>query len=166
MAEQKQSLFNLSHELRNLLENFDQIDDDANAAAIEEIKGLLSSKTDAVAEYHRVLKYEIDIAKAELDRIKAIYERRQKRLARYQEYILTCMDALQESKLKGELSSVTVRKPSRAVEIYDEKKLPINFVFSETVTKVDKAGIKEALKNGEIIDGAKLVDGKRGLTIK
>lgn len=161
----KKSLFQISTKLKDLFESsFD------NDEQTEEIKKFLQSelvqKTDSVAAYSRHLKYKIDVAKAEIERMKKILDQNKRKFEKYQEYVLFCMDIMQESSIEGDTSKISIRKPSQVVNVIDEKKIPINFFMQETTTKLDKLSLKEALKNGAEIAGAKLVDGKRTLTVK
>lgn len=62
---------------------------------------------------------------------------------------------LNGEKVKGKEYAISWRKSS-AVEIMDESKIPAEFHIPQP-DKIDKAGLKNALKSGEV-DGAKLVE--------
>ena len=47
---------------------------------------------------------------------------------------------------------------SQSVEVSDVEALPEEFVVTETTSRPDKAKLKEALKLGEIIEGARLIE--------
>lgn len=49
---------------------------------------------------------------------------------------------------------------STAVEIYDEKLIDKKFIKIETKEKISKTDIKNALKAGEEVQGARLVENK------
>ena len=48
-------------------------------------------------------------------------------------------------------------RKSEQVEILAQEQIPIEFTTVTTTTKIDKAKIKKALKNGTEIDGAKII---------
>lgn len=62
---------------------------------------------------------------------------------------------LNGEKVKGKEYAISWRKSS-AVEIMDESKIPAEYHIPQP-DKIDKAGLKNALKSGEV-DGAKLVE--------
>lgn len=66
-------------------------------------------------------------------------------------------NVLESTPFESARAKITFRK-STAVNITDESKLADAFKKSETVVKIDKKAIGEALKLGEIVDGAELVE--------
>ena len=168
MKENK-SLFNISLELKNVLENSydrEDISETEQKQILETITGELKNKADSVAAYARKLKTDINNAKEELDRIKKILEQRKNKAERFNDYIVTCMDVMQESSIEGDTSKIVLRKPSKVVTITDEKQIPAQYLIEQTTVKIDKLSIKEMLKNGHEVQGATLEDGKRSVTFK
>ena len=55
-------------------------------------------------------------------------------------------------------------RKSEVVEVYDETKIPKEFIKVETKETPMKAEIKKAIKNGAIVEGATVVT-KNNLTI-
>lgn len=82
------------------------------------------------------------------------------------QYIIKAMQTTERTKLNAGLHTLTVRKPSKSVNIVDIDALPTEFVKYETLVKADKNLIAEKLKLGEKIEGAELVLGKPSLLIK
>ena len=82
------------------------------------------------------------------------------------EYLRTNMIASGISSIKCELFSITLRKSSKIVDIYDANSLPDDYVNVSTTISPDKNAISKALKDGAEIDGAKLIDGNQALIIK
>ena len=74
------------------------------------------------------------------------------------------MDSLQYTEVKSPEVTLRFRKSS-SVEITDSESLPEQFLRTKTVVEPDKAAIKNALKAGEKIQGAQLVE-SRNLQIK
>lgn len=80
-------------------------------------------------------------------------------------YLMTkAMDSLQYTEVKSPEVTLSFRKSS-SVEITDSDALPEQFLRTKTVVEPDKAAIKNALKAGEKIQGAQLVE-SRNLQIK
>ena len=156
------SLYEISANLRELFERSFESEDDQDFKA--ELEQELTGKTDSVAAYYRKMQADILNAENEKKRINDILTVRKNKLTRYKEYIYNCLDLLQVNSIEGDNSKLSFRKGVAKLSILDEKKIPINFI--KTVNSIDKAMLKEALKNGEIIDGAKLIDGDKSLIIK
>jgi len=89
---------------------------------------------------------------------------RENAIERLKDYAYKAMQHMGKDKITGEMGSISIRKPSQVVQIDDESKIPNEFVFF--AKSIEKAKLKEALKHGEIIEGARLVDGSRSITIK
>ena len=72
-------------------------------------------------------------------------------------------EALHKYKFETPRTKLSYRK-SEVVEVYDESKLPKEFIKVETKTSPMKAEIKKAIKNGIVVEGATVVT-KNNLTI-
>lgn len=70
------------------------------------------------------------------------------------------------SKIESDTGAFTasVRKSS-AVEIFDEAQIPAEFMREVVLIKPDKTAIKEAIKSGQEVDGAK-IETRQNLQIK
>ena len=68
--------------------------------------------------------------------------------------------------MKAGLHQVTVRAPSKSVEITDINAIPPDFVEYETTIKPDKLAIKHQIEAGIDIPGAQIKIGKPSLIIK
>lgn len=75
----------------------------------------------------------------------------------------TLLRELNGEKMKETEFTISYRK-SESVEIQDEGLLPMDYLI-EQPAKIDKAGIKEALKSGKEVAGAVLVE-KQNIQIK
>jgi hypothetical protein len=100
-----------------------------------------------------------------------------KRLQSMKKSIVSKQDALKEylrynmaengiTSIKCPVFSVSLRKALKVVDITDIDLIPDEYVNVVTTITPDKKLIAKALKDGVEIKGAKLVDGKQGLTIK
>ena len=85
---------------------------------------------------------------------------------RMKEYLRYNMEQTGISKIKHPLFSITLGKPSKQVSIIEESFLPDDYVTIKTEIKPDKRKILAALKTGEEVPGAELVESKSKLIIK
>lgn len=79
-------------------------------------------------------------------------------------YMRDSMVAAGVHKVETDTCRVSLRKPSRHLEVLDESAVPERFVV--TKTSIDKRGATAALKAGEDVPGCALVDGDWGLAVK
>lgn len=103
---------------------------------------------------YKALAEAADVRIKEMQRIKKTAENIEKRL---KERLLQAMMVMEVDKMEIGLRKLSFRN-STAVSITDETHIPAEYIIVET--KVDKMKIKDALKNGEIIPGAELVNNR------
>jgi len=91
--------------------------------------------------------------------IKRLQERR-KQLAKTQDMLKDRLTgAMQEfgiTEMKGKTIKLSFRK-SESVDVYNVDALPEEFKRTKVTVEPDKIAIKEALKNGEVVEGATLL---------
>lgn len=116
-----------------------------------------------------ICKNELAMVAALKDEAKNLTERAkatENRIASMKEYIALSLDAAGKKTLKAGIHQVTVRAPSKSVEITDANALPTDFVEYETTIKPDKLAIKHQLEAGIEVPGALIRLGKPSLIIK
>ena len=168
------NIYEIGQELQTLNElYFEAIDEETgeikNADILgefeKELQVQLATKGAGIIRAYRNTEALIDGTKAEIERLtkaKKVLENRNKQ---FKEWVLRNMEVMGIKKIETELGTLSIRKSSGAVEIYDEKLLDEKF-FIEKVTKgISKTLIGDALSAGEEVQGAKLVF-KNSLTIK
>lgn len=89
----------------------------------------------------------------EIQRLQGIRKRSEKIQERLKVALLTAMEVYGMEKVKLDTHSLSKRKAT-SVMIDDESRIPDNFI--KVSTSFDKAGIKAALKAGEVVEGAHL----------
>lgn len=103
---------------------------------------------------------------AELKRLEQLKQQCEKNSETLKEYLRENMQVMKRDKMDLGIFKVTLKAPSKAVEIVDEKKIPSQFwVTVPEQRKIDKASLAAELKLHPI-EGAQLVDGKRALLIR
>ena len=120
--------------------------------AMNELKMAREEKIEQMLLYHKNLRAEAEALKTEEKMFTARRRVAENRAEGVKNYVL---GILHGEKFKTAKVEVTSRK-SKRVEIVDESLLPE--IFKSYETKIDKAGIKAAMKDGDV-PGAELVEG-------
>ena len=160
------NLYEYAEQYREALTNLESqgFDEEVIKDSLSVLSGELEDKGRAVAAF--ILNKDADIEalkshKADIDaKIKALTSRNEW----LKNYLRSNMEACGISKIESPLFKISLRKPSKVVQIENEDSLPSEFIKTTTAPK--KADIAKALKAGEEVSGARLIDGKAGITIK
>jgi hypothetical protein len=163
------SLYKISEDFRNLMMQIDECEgeiDEQKEVLLVQLACALDSKVDCCVEWLRKLEAEAEEASQRVKELKQIEDQKEKAIESYKLYLSRCMKMISKDKLKGSLHSMTLRKPSKKVEITDENKIPMQFVAVKEVVSISKTAIKKALDAGETVEGAQLVDGVESLICK
>lgn len=146
------NLYEINHEILNC------VDDDGEIIDIDRLNELnleFNTKVGNIARWIVNLDAEINAYKERKNLFASrqkVAENKKERLKKY------LSEVLNGRKWQDNDVRITWRK-SQSVDIFgDPKDLPPHFVVAETTYKPDKTKIKEVLKEGEIIDGCRLVE--------
>lgn len=113
---------------------------------------------DKVESYCKVIKQlqnDVEMFKAEIDRLTARKKTTERGIDRMKNALLAFLQLSGQDKVKAGTFAVSTAT-TQAVQITDEGAIPRNYLV-EQPPKIDKIGIKNALKAGEEISGAELV---------
>ena len=150
--------YELTKEQIALLSMMDETDDaDTLKSLFDELQGATENKLEAMAHIRTELKADEAKLKAEIERLQAKKKTVSNNINNIDERIIWFLGEMQISKIKTPLYNFSVSKTAGALKIIDEDKIPVKFTYIETETKIKKDELKEALKNGEVIDGVELV---------
>lgn len=153
------NLLNMELELKALLES-----DEFNLEQVDLLNHLITEKTDSMVEFRRSLESHIELLGQYLGEIKLRKDRIEKKIEQIDDYVLTVMNINHRDEFRGNLTTIKKRKPSLSVEIFDETLIPIEFIkVPEPKPTIMKAELAKVLKQGEVIEGARLVEGKPSL---
>lgn len=142
-------------ELQNIADN-DELDDEILRDTFEGLDGAFEDKADQWARFIKDEEAEIDAIDNEIERLKAKKERKKNTVDKMRLNLSGYMRAANKTKFKTVLYNFGFRK-SQAVEIVNEEDLP-EWALIPQPAKVSKTEIKEHLKAGETVPGAKLVE--------
>ena len=162
----KISLYEISSEVKALHELL-VMDDGELTEEIEklseEIFSQLSTKVDSIVYVVNSLEDEIEAADKAIKRFQTFKSARKNAIERIKNFCETSMENMEQKKITGEFTSISVSKPRQVVDVHDVDSLPIGYF--ETEIKPKKKEIGQALKDGEKVDGARLVEGKKSVRL-
>ncbi len=156
-------LYELTNELEqayDLLMNAadeDGVVPDDIKAVFDKVHTMFNDKVTGIALMIKRLESNINDCKKEEDRIKNMRKSMEKKIEYLKDYIINNMQAVGKKKVETISAKVCLTK-SEAVNLLDEEKIDNKFKVEETTIKIDKKAIKEAIKNGEQVEGAELVE--------
>lgn len=133
--------------------------------ALDGLGMMLADKVEAIGRWTINLAGTTDAIDAEIARLQARKKRMTNLQARLKEYVKLCMMKSDKAKLEFPAFAVRVQRNPPSVEVADEAKLPAKFIRIKQITEVDKKGLLDALKAGEQVPGAILVNDKTHLRI-
>lgn len=157
------SLYSIANDYAKLMD--EDFDPEFIADTLSGIEGMLEDK---VENCLAVIKNELAYAeslKAESNKLTERAKSSELRADRIKEYVAASLETAGKKSLKAGVHQVTVRAPSKSVEITDSDALPSEFVEYETIIKADKLAIKHQLAAGIDVPGAALKTGKPSLII-
>lgn len=163
------TLYELTEDYMNLLEMAEDPDTDPEAFAdtLEGIEGAIEDKADGYAKVIRTLEGDAAACDAESKRLrnkKIAIENNIKRMKAALQY---AMEATGKTKFKTPLFSFGIQKNPAAV-VMDEgyiENIPERFLIPQDPV-IDKKAIKEALKNGEDLEGLAHLEQSESLRIR
>lgn len=154
------ALYQLAAEFRQAAERLADLDlpPEVVADTLESISGDLDMKAQNVAMFAANLEATAkSIKQAEQD-MKKRREAIEKRALSLRAYMLRCMLDAGVRKIEGPYLRIAIRDNPAAVDVFDAEQLPAVFMRQPPppATEPDKAAIKEALKAGLDVPGARL----------
>lgn len=159
------SLYQLSSHYLEALEVLTDPEADLPAEVIndtlEAVGGELEDKAVNVAKFLRNMEataQAIKEAEAHMAKRRKALENRAKWM---KDYIKANMEACGINKIECPYFKIAVQKNPGAVHIQNEATIPAEFKEQLISWKIDKTAIKEAIKNGDVVSGAELVNGTR-----
>lgn len=100
--------------------------------------------------------YEVDAIDNEIKRLKELKERREKAIDRMKQSVTNAMQLYGIEKVESSFLKLSFRK-SESVEVINDAQLLPEFTTTKVTTTPNKTAIKEAIKRGEVVEGAVLV---------
>ena len=142
-------------ELASLLET-DELTPELEAALLIN-QDQLQAKAGNYAKVIANIQSDSDAIDAEIKRLKAMKDTKDRAVNRLKEALREAMMVSGIDKIESPLFKLSLRR-SEAVEVDVVEALPNDFVNRKVVVTADKVSIKEAIKRGENITGARIVE--------
>jgi hypothetical protein len=117
----------------------------------------LQSKAGNYAKVIANIQSDLDSIEYEIKRLKAMKETKDRSISRLKEALRYAMLVSGIEKIESGLFKILLRR-SEAVEVDVLESLPNEFVNVKNVITADKIAIKEAIKRGEYVIGARIVE--------
>lgn len=111
----------------------------------------VETKVSNICAVIRNLQAETEMYKAEKDRLAAKQQATENGVKRLKESLLNYLQVTNQSKVKSGIFSVGIGSTEKVV-VTDERKIPKEFLI-EQQPKIDLAGLKKAIKEGEEFEG-------------
>ena len=165
------SLFNLTNQYLQLADTLAAGDFDADTVADTiEASGItddIKVKAQGLEYVARSAEAHLPAIDAEIGRLQALKAHRVKVAAGLRSYLLDNMLRMQSEKIDCPMFSISIRSNPPSVDVFDPLQLPISYMVTPLPPpdRPDKTMIKEALKAGKDVPGARLVQDQR-LSIK
>jgi hypothetical protein len=160
------SLFHLSQELITVFENIESTEQNQSELILK-LNEMLSTKVDNVVSFHKFVENHLDLIDSQIKELKERKETINNKLNRLNEYVLACLNSANKKEFTGSIYKIQKVKCPASVEIFDEDKIPLDYIkVPEPKPTIMKDEIKKALKAGEIIEGARLIENKETLKYK
>lgn len=163
-------LYEILDHLSALFESLEGLEDPEQRASCEaDIANYLLAeiqKVDNIANYLQFCHAQANFAAQEIKRQqerKALWEKRQEKL---EAHIKIVMDGAGKKKLEGRNNTILLRPCPASVEITDERAIPAEYLKTTVEETPDKKAIAVALKDGQLVDGARLVTDKKSVVLR
>ena len=156
------SIYELTDDFLNGIENellIDEetgeiLDGEALAKALDDIQMEIYQKIDNSACYAKNKRANAEAMKAEAKRLMERAKKEENKADAVENWIGINLSKLGEKKLETARNCISSRR-SESVEVYDEKLVPTDFI--EYKPSIKKADIKKAIKSGEEVAGARII---------
>lgn len=165
------TLFEIDRKIAEAIEKlFDSVDEETgevdagSAKELDELQEARNAKLDGCGAYIKNLDAEVEALKAEAKKLTERARIKQNRADRLREYVSMALTSAGQDKFESNRVVFSFRT-SQQVRITSEAELPEEYWKTKTEKSPDKDAIKKALKAGQEITGAELVN-NRNLQVK
>ncbi len=144
-----------------------ELDPQTLADTMEGIEGELEDKADNYARVMKNMEADLNGIKAEIDRLSTRKKTIENNIKRMKEALQFSMETTGKTKFKTELFSFGIRKNAPAV-VMDEpyiENVPERFLKYSDPT-INRSAIKEAIQNGEDLEGLAHLEQNSSLSIR
>lgn len=166
--ENKLSLYNITENFITLFEKAEngELTQEELQKQGNDLALALKNKSTSVVGYVRNSELTSEAIKNEIDRLTAMKKALDNRTSKFKEYVKENMERLDLKKIETKLGTLSVASNPASVEIFNETLVSEEYKKEKVTVTIDKTAIKNALKSGKEVQGARLIEDKTSLRIK
>lgn len=142
------------------VENLEGVDAQTQNEILNAIKVEIENKGDGIIKFIRNEEASLKVIDEEIKRLQALKKSKNAKIRNMKSYLMHCMRLMGMKKIEGNLGRISIRKNPASLEILDGTIIPQEYMIKEVIINLDKARVKEMLKNGETVPGCALVQGE------
>lgn len=155
-------LYEIDKALVDVIETGYSVDEDTGEILfeptdLEQLQVDREQKLEGCALYLKGLKADIEAMQAEKTKLEARIRSKQRKADRMANYIITSLMFMGQNKFETARVELRTRK-STFVDIWDAKKIPLDFIVRKMTEAPDKKAIAAAIKAGEEVPGADMAE--------
>ena len=158
------TLYELTNQYQQLLELESEIDEQTFIDTLQSIDEAIEDKAENLAKVIKEMEATITTIANEVNRLQSKKQVVANRVSNLKTYLQGEMEKVNKTKIKGELFTVNIQNNPPSLRVDRTDNIPKDF-FVEQEPTLDKKALKEAVKNGEVIEGVALVQ-TRSLRIR
>lgn len=148
--------------IQRMEETEDPVENESLMRQLSELEIDKDIKLEGCCAYVKQLRGEIETVVGEIVRLRKLMDQLEKRQESFLNYMKFCLQDNQPWK-KG-VHSISWRK-SEAIEVYDESKIPIQYLREKLVYEADRVQAKQDIKMGAEVPGMRLIS-KQNIQVK
>lgn len=152
-------LYDLTQNYNQLLEMADSMDNEVFQDTLSAIEEAIEEKAENMAKLIRCLEADAKAIKEEEQRLADRRRAIENRIISVKEYLQQQMEIAGLDKVKRPTITVSIQSNPPSVEVLDESVIPSTYMIPQP-NKIDKKAILTALKEGLIIDGCSIKQGR------
>ncbi|EKZ3628192.1 siphovirus Gp157 family protein [Listeria monocytogenes] len=153
------TLYDIQDKYQQLLNLAEQLDPELLKDTLESIDDELETKAENVAFVIKELEGQALVLETEIKRLSERKTTINNNIKRLKQSLQDAMEAANKPKIKTNLFTLGIRKSPPSVAVEDESKL--NAYLVEQPKKLDKTRLKDDLKKGIEVPGAKIIQTER-----
>lgn len=150
------TLYELTNQYQQLLELESEIDEQTFIDTLQSIDEAIEDKAENLSKVIKEIESTVSVITNEISRLQSKKQTLNNRMANLKTYLQGEMEKVNKTKVKGALFTVNIQNNPPSLKVDSADKIPKSFYIEQEPT-LDKKALKEAVKNGEVIEGVALV---------
>ncbi len=138
----------------------EEVDLDTLETALSQVEDNLETKAESMAKLVKGIDGDVTALKEEENRLAKRRKALENKQTNIKQYLQNQFNVMGIDKVKTSLFTVALQNNPPSVNILDEDLIPEQYKKTVTTTSIVKKDILDALKLGELIEGAELKQGK------